>query len=357
MSRREPPRRGRGAGLSPDPRYLGERREAFDDGWTPDEAASAPPATRVDIEQARSILSTNDSPDIPFEQSINPYRGCEHGCVYCYARPSHAYLDLSPGLDFETRIFAKANAAELLRQALARPGYRPRVIALGANTDPYQPVERTQRITRGILEVLAEHRHPVTVVTKSAMVERDLDLLAPMGAAGLAEVHLSVTTLDRRLARRLEPRATAPQRRLAALASLAAAGVPAGVMFAPVIPALNDHDLEAVLEAAAGAGARRAGYVMLRLPHEVGTLFRQWLADHEPLKAQRVMNRINDVRGGRDNDPRFGSRLAGEGVFAELVRRRFEQACARLGLDTGPGRLDCGQFQRPVLPGGQLELW
>lgn len=356
MSRSHGPRKGRGAGVSPDPRFLSESREDFDDGWGEDEVEPAPLPTTVTPERARSIIATNDSPDIPFEQSINPYRGCEHGCVYCYARPTHAYLDLSPGLDFETRLFAKVNAPELLREELARPGYRPRPIALGAVTDPYQPIERELRITRGVIEVLAEHHHPVTIVTKSALVERDLDLLGPMASRRLAQVHLSVTTLDRGLARRLEPRATAPQRRLEAVRRLAAAGVPTGVMFAPVIPALNDQDLEAVLERAREAGACCAGYVMLRLPNEVRTLFRQWLEDHEPLKAERVMNRIRDVRGGRENDPRFGSRLEGEGVFAELVRQRFERACARLGLLLTPPALDQGQFARPAGP-GQLSLW
>lgn len=356
MSRRPGVLKGRGAGLSPDARYLEERREPVDDGWEPEEPSAPPLRTTVTEERARSIIATNDSPDIGFEQSINPYRGCEHGCVYCYARPTHAWLDLSPGLDFESRLFAKTNAAERLREALARPGYRPRVIALGANTDPYQPIERQLRITRSVLEVLARHAHPVSIVTKSALVERDLDLLAPMAAAGLAQVHVSITTLQRPLARSLEPRATAPQRRVQTLARLAAAGVPAGVMFAPVIPGLNEHELEAVLAAAAEAGARHAGYVMLRLPREVAPLFRQWLQDHAPLRAEKVMNRIRDIRGGRDNDARFGTRQRGEGVYAALVRQRFRRACARHGLDEAPRTLDSSRFTPPAVD-GQLSLW
>lgn len=349
------PCRGRGAQSNPDPRYGEERREAIDDGWGSTDPEPPPLRTEVSIERARRILSYNDSPDIPFDRSINPYRGCEHGCVYCYARPTHAYLDLSPGLDFESRLFAKPNAAELLKRALARPGYRCRFIALGANTDPYQPIERRFRITRALIEVLAEHRHPLAIVTKSALVERDIDLLAPMAREGLAEVYLSITTLDRTLARRMEPRAAAPQRRLETLRRLSAAGIPSGVLFAPIIPALNDAELEAVLAAAAEAGARYGGYVLLRLPHEVRDLFEQWLRAHVPLQAERIMNRVRDLRGGRENDPQFGTRMRGTGIYAELIRKRFELALKRLGLARSTRQLDCTKF-RPPSP-GQLTLF
>ena len=300
-----PPSRGRGATFNPANRYRDRAREAYDDGWPTDadEAGQdAAPRTTVTIQRARTIIARNDSPDIPFSQSINPYQGCEHGCIYCYARPTHAYLDLSPGVDFETRLFAKPNAPDLLRRELAKPGYRCDPIALGTNTDPYQPIERELRITRAILEVLAAHEHPFTIVTKSALVERDLDIIAPMAAKRMARVYLSITTLDRDLARRMEPRAAAPQRRLQALEALARAGVPVGVMVAPIIPQLNDRDLEAILEAAAAAGARSAGYVLVRLPLEVAPLFRDWLAAHYPERSQHVMSLIRQMRGGRDYD-------------------------------------------------------
>lgn len=351
------PPRGRGATFNPEGRFESEAREAFDDGWgdLAEEPRQAP--TTVTAEVARSIISRNDSPDIPFSQSINPYRGCEHGCIYCYARPTHAYLNLSPGLDFETRLFAKVNAAELLRAELARPGYLCQPIALGANTDPYQPAERAWRLTRQVLEVLAEYDHPVTITTKAALVERDLDLLAPMAGKNLARVFLSVATLDHELARRLEPRASAPRRRIETMRRLAQAGVPVGVVAAPVIPFLTDPQLEAVLEAAREAGARDAGYVLLRLPHEVRDLFKAWLEHHYPLKADHVMSLVRQMRGGAENDPDFGSRMTGRGVFAELIARRFRVVCGRLGLN--PGRdsgLDCGRFRRPS-PQGQLGLF
>jgi len=328
------PRKGRGAGVNPEGRFENVEREAYDDGWqTGAEAEPTVLKTLVTDERAKSIIARNESPDIPFSQSLNPYQGCEHGCIYCYARPSHAYRNLSPGIDFETRIFAKVNAPELLRKELSKPGYQCELIALGANTDPYQPAERERRITRGILEVCAEFNQPVGIVTKNALVERDLDILGPMAAKGLAEVFVSVTTLDHELARRMEPRCTAPTRRLQAVRALTDAGVPAGVMVAPVIPFLNDHEVEAIIEAAAEHGAQRAGYVLLRLPYEVKTLFRDWLMRHYPLKAEHVMSRVHAMRGGRDNDPQFGSRMTGAGEFAALLKQRFSVACKKAGLN------------------------
>ncbi len=347
----------RGAPTSPGARYLAATREPFDDGWGHDDPPAPELHTTVTVEQARSIISYNASPDLPFDRSINAYRGCEHGCVYCYARPTHAYLDLSPGLDFESRLYAKPNATELLRQELSKPGYRCRFIALGTNTDPYQPIERDWRITRQVLEVLAACHHPVSIVTKSALVERDIDILTAMAGQGLVEVYLSVTTLDRALARRMEPRAAAPQRRLHTLARLAEAGVPTGVLFAPVIPFLNDAEMEAILEQAAARGVRYAGYVMLRLPHEVRPLFEQWLAEHEPGKAERVLNRIRDLRGGRENDPQFGRRMRGTGVYADLIRSRYTLACKRLGLNRSAHTLDTSRFTPPITRPQQLTLW
>jgi DNA repair photolyase len=310
----------------------------------------------VTIEKARSIVSHNDSPDIGFSQSINPYRGCEHGCIYCYARPSHAYLELSPGLDFETKLFAKTNAAEVLRDTLAKPGYRVSPIALGANTDCYQPIERKYRITRSILEVLAECEHPVTMVTKSALVERDLDLLAPMAAKNLVKVFVSIGTLDRVLARKLEPRAASPQRRLDVLKTLSRENIPCGVMVAALIPALNDKTLEHVLEQAAAAGAAEAAYVIMRLPNELKVLFKEWLAAHYPQRADHVISIVHQMRGGRDNDPRFGSRMTGTGNYAELIEKRFDIACRRFGLNghgagRKPPKLDTTRFHAPSLSG------
>jgi DNA repair photolyase len=347
--------KGRGAASNLEGRFESVRREAVDDGWFPPaDDAPARPATTVTEERARGVISRNDSPDIPFERSVNPYRGCEHGCVYCYARPSHAYLGLSPGLDFETRLYAKTNAAERLREALAKPGYRPSPINLGANTDPYQPIERRYRITRAILELLAETRHPCTIVTKSAMLERDLELLAELARDRLVAVFVSVTTLDNRLAARLEPRASAPHRRLQAIRALSEAGVPAGVMVSPVIPMLTDKDLEEILARARDAGAVAASFTLLRLPHEVAGLFREWLALHYPARAAHVMSLVRQMRDGRDNDPRFGARMRGEGVFAELIAGRFKAARQRLGYPrTGIGDLECGLF-RPPTPQGSL---
>ncbi len=354
--------KSRGATYAPQGRFESEAREAFDDGWTADDELPSPRETQVTEEKARSIISRNDSPDVPFTQSINPYRGCEHGCIYCYARPSHSYLELSPGLDFETRLYAKVNAVELLRKELAARNYRPSPIALGANTDCYQPIERRYRITRGILEVLAECSHPVTLVTKSALVERDLDLLAPMARRRLVKVYVSIGSLDRALARRLEPRAASPQRRLDVIRALSGAGVPCGVMVAPVVPALSDKSIEEVLEAAAAAGAQSAAYIVMRLPNELKELFREWLAVNYPLRAEHVMSVVNQLRGGRDNDPRFGERMSGTGLFADLLSQRFAIACKRHGIDgrdeggREPPDLDTTLF-RPPSAGGQGNLF
>jgi DNA repair photolyase len=336
-------------------------RAAFDDGWTREDEAPAPIQTMVAIERARTIIARNDSPDIPFDQSINPYRGCEHGCVYCYARPSHAYLELSPGLDFETKLFAKTNAAERLREELRKPGYKVSPLSLGANTDCYQPAERRYRVTRQVIEVLAECDHPLTIVTKSALVERDLDLLAPMATKNLVKVFVSIGTLDRVLARKLEPRAASPQRRLDILRALSGAGVPCGVMVAALIPALNDKTLEHVLEEASRAGALEAAYVILRLPNELKDIFKEWLAAHYPERAEHVMSILRQMRGGRENDPRFHERMRGTGEYAELIDKRFDLACRRHGLNGhGGGRrtpeLDCSRFVPPS-PAGQLKLF
>lgn len=349
--------KGRGAPAQVDGRYLEHRRNAVDDGWTREETGERQVPTEVFEERARTIIARNQSPDIPFETSINPYRGCEHGCAYCYARPTHAYLDLSPGLDFETKLFAKTNAAELLRAALSKPSYVCKPIAMGTNTDPYQPVERKLGVTRAIIQILNECRHPLSIVTKSWLVERDLDLLQPMAEQGLVSVSLSITTLDHELARRLEPRAASPARRLQTIKTLADAGVPVGVMFAPVIPFVNDAELEAVLERAREAGAAAAGYVILRLPHEVKQLFREWMERHEPDKTKRVFSAIRDLRSGRENDPAYFSRMRGQGVFAELVRARFQKARRKLQLDNNSrGALNTGLFQPPVVQGPQQSL-
>jgi DNA repair photolyase len=357
----EAPERGRGATFNPLNRFRREGREAYDDGWpvtSPDSNTDDEPAplrTTVTIQPARTIIAHNASPDIPFTQSINPYQGCEHGCIYCYARPTHAFHDLSPGLDFETKLFAKPNAPTLLRAELGKKGYRCDAIALGTNTDPYQPIEREWKVTRGILEVLVEHEHPFTIVTKSALVERDLDLIAPMAAKNMARVYISITTLDKELARSLEPRAATPPRRLQAIKALSDAGVPVGVLAAPVIPQLNDRDLEAILEAAAANGARHAGWIMLRLPLEVAPLFRDWLDAHYPLRAEHVMSVLRQLRGGRDYDARFGARMRGTGPFAELIEKRFALAAKRLGLNRDRTPLDTTRF-RPPIPDGPRQL-
>jgi DNA repair photolyase len=351
------PRKGRGALSNREGRYESRTVEAWDDGWLSDEPEERPLRTTVTLDRSRSIIARNDSPDIPFDRSINPYRGCEHGCIYCYARPTHAYLGLSPGLDFESRLFAKPDAARLLAEELRHPGYRCRLLAMGTNTDPYQPAERSYGITRQILQVLAEFGHPVSIVTKSSRIEHDIDILAPMAERGLAEVNLSVTTLDRGLARRMEPRACAPQRRIEAIRRLSAAGIPVGVMVAPVVPVLTDGDMERILEASAAAGASSAGYILLRLPLEVADLFEAWLEAHVPLKAARVMSRVRDVRGGRANDPRFGKRMVGSGEYAELIGKRFRLAVRRLGLDRARHELDTSQFHVPASSGDQLSLF
>jgi DNA repair photolyase len=351
------PIRGRGSASRLPGRFARTAREAEPEALAEENAGPAP-RTRLHREDARSIVSRNDSPDLAFRQSINPYRGCEHGCVYCYARPAHAYVDLSPGIDFETEIFFKPDAPALLRRELARPGYACQPIAIGANTDGWQPAERELRITRGVLEVLAEHRHPVAIITKSALIERDLDILAPMAAANLVRVMVSVTTLDDELKRRMEPRTAGPARRLETIRRLNAAGVPAGVLAAPMIPALNDHELEAILGAAAAAGARRAGYILLRLPHEVAPLFEEWLGQHYPLRRARVLQLLRDMRGGRANDPCFGSRMRGTGALAQLLEQRFARACRALGLNPGTGPpLETGLFRVPGAGASQPGLF
>ncbi|WP_051242884.1 PA0069 family radical SAM protein [Stappia stellulata] len=348
--------RGRGAGLNMAGRFEAESSEAFDDGWgTLDEIPVL--RTHVQEERARTIITRNESPDISFDRSINPYRGCEHGCIYCFARPSHAYAGLSPGLDFETRLTVKPNAAELLERELSKPGYKPRTIAIGTNTDPYQPIERDRGVMREILTVLARCNHPVGIVTKSALVLRDLDILAPMAEKGLAKVALSITTLDRKLARTMEPRAATPTRRLAALKGLSEAGVPATVMVAPVIPALTDHEMERILEASHDHGAGEAGYVLLRLPIEVSPLFRDWLLRHRPDSYQHVMNLIRSMRGGKDYDAQWGKRMRGEGPYAKQLAQRFSLACKRIGLNGRRRSLTADHFLPPQAGGVQLNLF
>ena len=339
-------------------RFAVDQHEAFDDGWeslAPGEAPAATPTTLVIFEEARSAISANDSPDIAFDYSVNPYRGCEHGCIYCFARPTHSYLGLSPGLDFETRIIAKRNIAAVLARELAAPRYRPAVINIGSATDCYQPVERELRLTRGLVELLARARHPFSIVTKSSDIERDLDLLAPLAAQGLVAVYVTLTTLDARLARILEPRAAAPHRRLRTLRTLAAAGVPVGVSVAPQIPFVNE-DMEQVLAAAREAGACSAFYTVLRLPWELSALFQQWLQAHVPDRAERVMARVRELRGGRDYDSAWGQRMHGQGIWAELLRQRFERACRRLALNRERIVLDLSGF-RPGALSGQGDLF
>ncbi len=348
-------RRGRGALTNASGRFENEVRTLENDGWDlPEDAERL--RTVVTPEHARKIITRNDSPDISFDRSINPYRGCEHGCAYCFARPTHAFLGLSAGLDFETRLFSKVNAAELLERELAAPGYQPKTIAIGTNTDPYQPIERTEQVMRQILGVLARANHPVGVVTKSALVLRDLDLLAPMAEKGLAKVALSVTTLDPKLARRMEPRASSPERRLFAMRRLAEAGVPTTVMVAPIIPAINDTEIESILTRAYAMGAREAGYVMLRLPLELRDLFAEWLMAHYPDKLRHVLSLIRSARGGKLYDPTFGERMKGSGPYAWMIGRRFEAAAARLGFAKNRTPLRCDLFSKPVRSGEQLQL-
>ncbi len=346
-------RKGRGAVSNADGRYSAWQHEVEDDGWEQCDRDEPSLRTTVQKDTTRCIIAENKSPDVPFDQSINPYRGCEHGCIYCFARPTHAYLDLSPCLDFETRLFYKPDAARLFLDAISRPSYRCRTIALGTNTDPYQPIERRFGIMRGIVEVCVRTRHPIGITTKSSRIERDLDLLTDLARDGLVGVAMSVTTLDKDLARRLEPRAAAPARRLETIERLAAAGVPVSVSVAPVIPVLTDSEMEAILEAAAARGARCAGYILLRLPREVKVLFKQWLGEHCPDRAEHVMSVIRQSRQGRENDTEFGRRRRGTGEFAELIAQRFGLATRRLGLNRTWPSLNTDRFRKP---GAQLEL-
>ena len=355
------PLKGRGAAGNSDGRFESVTHASCDDGWKPQEATRL--HTTLTPDKARRIVSHNDSPDVGFRLSINPYRGCEHGCVYCFARPTHAYLGLSAGLDFESRLFYKPDAVRLLVQELRSSRYRCSPIALGINTDAYQPVERGLALTRSILTVLRDFNHPVTIVTKSALVERDIDILAPMARRNLVAVYFSITTLEASLSRRLEPRATAPHRRLAAISKLHEAGIPTGVMVAPVIPVLTDAQLERILAQAQQAGARFAGYVILRLPHEVKDLFKEWLAHHAPHQAKHVMRLMQSLHGGKDYDATFGQRMRGVGPFADLIAQRFRLACKRLGLNREALTLDCSHFEAPAPvaaaddPGVQLSLF
>ena len=354
---RPPPQRGRGATFNPRNRF--EQRDAspFDDGWetlTAEFAELPKLQTTLTRDSSRSVISWNQSPDLGFDRAVNPYRGCEHGCVYCYARPSHAYLGHSPGLDFETKLLYKPDVATLLEKELRKPGYVARPLALGSNTDPYQPIERTLKLTREVLEVMDRFNHPVSIVTKSAGVLRDLDILQELAGRNLVRVYLSVTTLDATLARKMEPRAATPLRRIEAIRALSAAGVPTGVLAAPMIPGLNDSEMERILEACAKAGARQAGYVLLRLPHELKQIFEDWLHTHYPDRARHVLELVRETRAGGLNDARFGKRFTGTGVYADLLARRFSRAARHLGLEDRQD-LDCSQFSAPVTQGGFSE--
>ena len=350
--------KGRGTLSNAVGRFEPHQRAAIDDGWGSADEPALPLETSLIEDTTRTIIARNQSPDIPFDRSINPYRGCEHGCVYCFARPTHAYLGLSPGLDFESRLFYKPRAAELLRGELSKPSYRCQPMALGTNTDPYQPIERKLAITRQILEVLAEFNHPVTIVTKGALVQRDIDILAPMAARRMARVAVSITTLDRTLARRMEPRAATPERRLETIRALSEAGIPASVMAAPMIPGLNDHELEAILEAARDHGASAAGWVLLRLPLEIKDLFTEWLETNAPLRARHVLSLVRDTRHGKHNSAEWGERMRGDGAYADLIGQRFRLALKRLGLDQRERTpLDVSQFRPPPKKGDQLSLF
>jgi len=364
------PRKGRGAVTNVQGRYEKDERERIDDGWTytdqdGEEEGALPLRTQVFEERAKSILTRNSSPDIPFGVSLNPYRGCEHGCIYCFARPTHSYLGLSPGLDFESRIYAKVNAGELLERELDKPSYQPEPIALGVNTDAYQPVERNLRITRRVTEILSERGHPFAAITKSSLIERDIDLLAPMAQKGQVIVAVTITTLDAEIARTLEPRAATPARRLRTIRTLAEAGIPVGVSVAPMIPFVTEPDMERVLEACAEAGATSASYIVLRLPWEVAPLFKDWLAAHFPDRAERVMGRVRDMRGGKDYDSDFSKRMKGEGLWADMLKQRFHHAARRLGLNQRQrGILDMSGFRRgelapkrPVVDSPQMKLF
>jgi DNA repair photolyase len=348
--------RGRGAAVNPTPRFDRYQREAFDDGWQTFE--DLPPfATEVQIDKSRTVIAHNDSPDLPFDQSINPYRGCEHGCIYCFARPTHAYLGLSPGLEFETKLFAKPDAARLLEREIGKPNYEVKTLAIGTNTDPYQPVEKKYRIMREILEVLDAASHPVTIVTKSALVMRDIDILSRMAERGLAKVAVSVTTMDRGLARAMEPRASTTSRRLEALRALSEAGVPTSVLVAPVVPGLTDHEMERILDAAAAQGVKEARYILLRLPLEVAPLFKEWLLRNYPDRYKHVMSLLRSMRGGKDYDAEFGKRMTGAGPYAWQIGRRFELAAKRHGLNIERKRLRSDLFAAPQLAGAQLNLF
>ncbi|WP_424833552.1 PA0069 family radical SAM protein [Ruegeria sp.] len=347
---------GRGAATNTAGRFESFSTVAVQDGWERDEDL---PMLRTDVrdEVARSLITYNRSPDLPFDRSINPYRGCEHGCIYCFARPSHAYLGLSPGLDFETRLIARPNAADVLRRELAARSYKVATLAIGTNTDPYQPVEKTRCITRACLEVLSAFQHPVGMVTKGALIERDIDILAPMARRGLVRVGISLTTLDADLSRRMEPRAPSPQRRLKMIRRLAQAGIPVRVMTSPIVPGLTDHELEHLLEAGKEAGADAASWIMLRLPREVSDLWQEWLAEHEPQRASKIMARLREMHGGKDYDPRWGHRMRGEGTYAEMISQRFRAAVKRLGLATRSDPLREDLFAVPPQVGDQLSLF
>lgn len=352
------PKKGRGAVSNENSRFLQHTSVEFDDGWHRDEdEININPATQIFTDKSKKILTRNSSPDVPFSVSINPYKGCEHGCTYCFARPTHAYLDLSPGLDFETKIFAKPDAATLLKKELENPRYKPELIALGANTDAYQPVERKLKITRGVLEVLREFRNPVAIITKSALVERDIDILAQLAQQDLVNVTVSVTTLDSELSRRLEPRAAAPHRRLETIRRLSEKGIPVGILFAPVIPMLNDSEMEKILEETTQAGSRSAGYVILRLPHELKQLFQEWLETHYPLKARHIMNIIREMREGKEYDAEYGTRQTGTGIFAELFSRRFNVCANRLSLFDNELNLRTDLFTRANKYHAQLDMF
>lgn len=360
-------RRGRGAVSNASGRFESEQRVRIDDGWGANGAGGQGNSwqetdelptlrTTVMADTTKRIITTNDSPDISFSQSINSYRGCEHGCTYCFARPTHAYLGFSPGLDFETKLVAKFDGPKLLEQELRNPRYKCEIIAMGTNTDPYQPIERQHRLTRGILEVMSAFNQPTGIVTKNALVARDVDILASMAERNLATVHLSVTSLDPQLARNMEPRASAPHRKLAAIKALSSAGIPTGVMTAPMIPGLNDAEMEDILAAAWDAGARRAGYTLIRMPYEIKDLFAEWLEAYYPMKAKHVLNLIKETHGGKLYDPRWGARMRGEGHYAELMRTRFRLACRKLGFNQQPFHLDTTQFAPPPKEGDQLRL-
>jgi DNA repair photolyase len=352
-------RKGRGALSNDVGRFEGHEKVKIDDGWGIADEAISSINLSVTEDMTRTIIARNRSPDVPFDRSVNVFRGCEHGCIYCFARPTHAYLGLSPGLDFESRLFYKPRAAELLVKELSAPSYRCEPMAMGTNTDPYQPIEREHQLTRRVLEVLRDFNHPVSIVTKGALVQRDTDILAPMVAKRQAKVALSITTLDRSLARRMEPRAATPERRLETIRALADAGIPVGVMMAPMIPGLNDHELEAILDAAKAAGASSAGYVVLRMPLEIKDLFAEWLEAQVPLRAKHVLTLIRDIRAGRLNDGQFGDRMRGAGAYADLLSQRFKLAIRRLGLNKTRelGELDCSQFRPPPKKGDQLSLF